>query len=62
MMIAQVAMKISSTNAVMPGQKNATALARMLTTPPIASHHRDAVSPPSLTIAAHSPNMPSANA
>jgi hypothetical protein len=53
MTIAQLAMNISNTSAVMAGQTKANAPARIPATPTTASHHRGAISPPLLAIAAH---------
>ena len=61
MMTAQMPMKVTRMNAVIPGQKNAARPARMLTTPLIAIHQRcpmaGAVARPE--IAAHSAKTPS---
>src|SRR5260221_13476656 len=60
--IAQLAISISRTSAGMPGQKNDTTPAIMLTTPARANHQRDDVSPPLPDIAAATAKIPSETA
>ena len=57
--IAQPAINISKTNAVSPGDANATNPARRPTIPTTASHHRGANSAPLPEIAAHNAMPPS---